>query len=132
VQLKSAAEAIKKAEAMKLTPEAKALLDEAKKLVAQAKGHHAEAKAKIDHANAMWKAKTALAPGRGGGRHILPLEIVMNGEMARRVFAEGAVPDRSLKPKSAFFHNLSGEIPPSARERERAVALEPAPRAGAQ
>lgn len=61
VQLKTAEEAIKKAEAMKLSPEAKALVDEAKKLVAQSKGHHGDAKVKIDHANAMWKAKAAAA-----------------------------------------------------------------------
>ena len=61
VQIRAAEEAIKKAEAMKLPPEAKALLEESKKLVAQAKQHHTDAKNKIDHANAMWKAKAALA-----------------------------------------------------------------------
>ena len=33
----------------------------AKRLVEESKKHHIEAKAKIDHANAMWKAKAALA-----------------------------------------------------------------------
>ena len=61
VQIRAAEEAIKKAEAMKLSPEAKALLEESKKLAAQAKQHHTDAKAKIDHANAMWKAKAGLA-----------------------------------------------------------------------
>ena len=46
---------------MKLTPETLDLLDQAKKLVAEAKAHHTDAKAKIDHANAMWKAKAAQA-----------------------------------------------------------------------
>jgi len=61
VQLRAAEDAIKKAEAMKLSPEAKALVEEARKLVAQSKAHHGDAHAKIDHANAMWKARAAQA-----------------------------------------------------------------------
>jgi hypothetical protein len=61
VQIKAAEDAIKKAEGMKMPPEARALVDEAKKLVAESKKHHGEAKAKIDHANAIWKAKAAQA-----------------------------------------------------------------------
>lgn len=61
VQIRKAEEAIKTAEGMKLAPEAKALLDEAKKLVAESRKHHGDAKVKIDHANAIWKAKAALA-----------------------------------------------------------------------
>ncbi len=61
VQIRNAEEAIKKAEAMKLSPEAKALVEDAKKLVAQSKAHHGDAHTKIDHANAMWKAKSAAA-----------------------------------------------------------------------
>ena len=41
--------------------EAGVFMEEAKKLVAQSKAHHGDAKAKIDHANAMWKAKSAQA-----------------------------------------------------------------------
>ena len=61
VQIKAAEDAIKKAEAMKLGPEAKGLVEDAKRLVAESTKHHTDAKAKIDHANAMWKAKAALA-----------------------------------------------------------------------
>ncbi|OGK80707.1 MAG: hypothetical protein A2X51_12350 [Candidatus Rokubacteria bacterium GWC2_70_24] len=61
VQIKGAGDAIRRAEAMKLSPEARALVEEAKKLVAQARAHHGDAKAKIDHANAMWKARSAQA-----------------------------------------------------------------------
>ena len=61
VQIKAAEDAIKKAELMKLTPEAKGLITQAKRLVEEAKKDHHDAKAKIDHANAMWKAKAALA-----------------------------------------------------------------------
>ena len=60
-QWKAAEEAIKKAEALNLPPEAKALVADAKKLVAESKRHHIEGNAKIDHANSMWKAKAALA-----------------------------------------------------------------------
>src|SRR5262249_25493387 len=61
VQIKSAEDAIKKAEAMKLTPEAKALVELAKKTVADAKREHIDATTKAGHANAMWKAKAAQA-----------------------------------------------------------------------
>jgi hypothetical protein len=36
-------------------------VEQAKQMVADAKKNHTEAKAKIDHANAMWKAKAAQA-----------------------------------------------------------------------
>ena len=58
VQIKAAEDAIKRAEAMKLTPEAKALVEDAKRFLAESKKHHADARAKIDHANAMWKASS--------------------------------------------------------------------------
>jgi hypothetical protein len=61
VQIKSAEDTIKKAEAMKLTPEGRDLIDKAKKLVAEAKEHHTNARTKAEHANAMWKAKAAQA-----------------------------------------------------------------------
>jgi hypothetical protein len=61
VQWKAAEEAIKKAEALNLTPEAKGLIAEAKKLVAESKKHHNEATTKIEHAHSMWKARAALA-----------------------------------------------------------------------
>jgi hypothetical protein len=61
VQIKAAEDAIKRAGAMKLTPEAKALVEDAKRFLAESKKHHADARAKIDHANAIWKAKAALA-----------------------------------------------------------------------
>ena len=61
VQIKAAEDAIKRAEAMKLTPEAKALVEDAKRFLAESKKHHADARAKIDHANAMWKAAATLA-----------------------------------------------------------------------
>ena len=61
VQWKAAEEAIKKAEAMNVPPEGKALLADAKRLVAESKKHHMEGNIKIDHANSMWKAKSALA-----------------------------------------------------------------------
>jgi hypothetical protein len=61
VQIKAAEDAIKKTETMKLGPEAKGLVDQAKRLLEEARKHHSDAKAKIDHANAMWKAKAALA-----------------------------------------------------------------------
>jgi hypothetical protein len=57
----AAEDAIKKAEAMKLTPDAQGLIDKANALVAEAKAHHTDARAKIDHANAMWKARAAQA-----------------------------------------------------------------------
>jgi hypothetical protein len=61
VQIKAAEDAIRKAETMKLGPDARALVDQAKRMVEEAKKHHTDAKAKVDHANAMWKAKAALA-----------------------------------------------------------------------
>jgi hypothetical protein len=61
VHIKSAEDAIKRAEAMKLTPDARGLIAQAKSLVAEAKKHHTDASAKIDHANAMWKARAAQA-----------------------------------------------------------------------
>ncbi len=61
VQIKSAEDAIKRAEAMKHGPEAQALIDLAKKTVAEAKKNHSEASSKADHASAMWKAKAAQA-----------------------------------------------------------------------
>ena len=61
VQIRAAEDAIKRAEAMKLTPEAKALVEDAKRFLAESKKHHADARAKIDHANSMWKARAALA-----------------------------------------------------------------------
>lgn len=61
VQIKAAEDTIKKAEAMKLTPDGRDLIDKAKKLVAEAKEHHTNARTKVEHANAMWKAKAAQA-----------------------------------------------------------------------
>ena len=61
VQIKAAEDAIKRTEGMKLSPEARALVEDAKRLLTEARKHHAGASAKIDHANAMWKAKAALA-----------------------------------------------------------------------
>lgn len=61
VQIKAAEDAINRAEAMKLTGEAKGLLEEAKRTLAEAKRNHANASAKIDHANAIWRAKAAQA-----------------------------------------------------------------------
>ena len=61
VQWKAAEEAIKKAEAMKVSPEGKAMLEDAKRLVAESKKHHTDGNTKIEHARAMWKAKAALA-----------------------------------------------------------------------
>ena len=61
VHINAAEDAIKKAEAMNMPPEAKALVAEARRLVAEAKKHHKEGNVKIDHANAMWKARAALA-----------------------------------------------------------------------
>ena len=61
VQIKAAEDAIKKAETMKLGPDARALINQAKKLVEEAGRDHRAAAAKVDHANAMWKAKAALA-----------------------------------------------------------------------
>ena len=61
VQQKSAEEAIKKTEGMKVSPEGRALLEDAKRLIAESKKHHTEGNTKIEHARSMWKAKAALA-----------------------------------------------------------------------
>ena len=61
VQWKAAEEAIKKAEAMNVPPEAKVMIEDAKRFVAEAKKHHTEGSTKVEHARAMWKAKAALA-----------------------------------------------------------------------
>ena len=61
VQWKAAEEAIKKAEAMNVPPEAKVMIEDAKRFVAEAKKHHTEGNTKVEHARAMWKAKAALA-----------------------------------------------------------------------
>ena len=61
VQIKAAEDAIKRAETMKLGPDARGLIEQARKLLDDARKDHREAKAKIDHANAMWKARAALA-----------------------------------------------------------------------
>ena len=60
VQWKAAEEAIKKAEALNVPPEARALLADAKRLVAESKKHHNEGNTKLEHAHSMWKAKAAL------------------------------------------------------------------------
>ena len=61
VQQKTAEEAIKKTEAMKVSPEGKAMLEDAKRLIAESKKHHVEGNTKVEHARSMWKAKAALA-----------------------------------------------------------------------
>ena len=61
VLIKSAEDAIKRAEAMQHGPEAQALIELAKKTVADAKKDHTSASSKAEHANAMWKAKAAQA-----------------------------------------------------------------------
>ena len=61
VQIKSAEEAIKKTESMKVPAEGKAILEDAKKLIAESKKHHTEGTTKVEHARSMWKAKAALA-----------------------------------------------------------------------
>ena len=60
-QIKAAEDAIKRAEAMKLSPEARGLVELAKRTLDEARKNHADAKSKIDHANAMWRAKAAQA-----------------------------------------------------------------------
>ena len=72
VQIKSAEDAIKKAETMPLTPDARGLIEKAKALVAEAKANHTDAKAKIDHANAMWKARAAQAQAEAAAALALP------------------------------------------------------------
>jgi hypothetical protein len=61
VQWKAAEEAIRKAEAMNIPADAKPLLVEAKRLVAESKKNHQDGNTKLDHANSMWKARSALA-----------------------------------------------------------------------
>jgi hypothetical protein len=61
VQIRAAEDAIKRAEVMKLSPEAKGLVEDAKRFLAESKKHHTDARTKLDHANAMWKAKAAQA-----------------------------------------------------------------------
>ena len=61
VQIKQAEEVIKKAEAVAKSPETQKLLAEAKKLLSEAKGAHEQAKGRIDHGDAVRKAKTAQA-----------------------------------------------------------------------
>ena len=61
VQIKQAEEMIKKAEMAAKSPETKKLLAEAKKVLAEAKGAHEQAKGRIDHGDAVRKAKTAQA-----------------------------------------------------------------------
>ena len=61
VQWKAAEEAIKKTEAMKVSPEGKAMIEDARRLVAESKKHHTEGTTKVEHARSMWKAKAALA-----------------------------------------------------------------------
>ena len=45
VHIRAAEDAIKRAEAMKLSPQARALVDDAKRFVAEAKKHHEDARA---------------------------------------------------------------------------------------
>ena len=59
-QWKAAEEAIKKAEVLRLPPDAQGLISDAKKFVAESRKHH-QSPAKIDQANSMWKARAALA-----------------------------------------------------------------------
>jgi hypothetical protein len=61
VQIRAAEDSIRRAEGMNLSPEARALVEDAKRLLAESKKHHTDARAKIDHANAMWKARAAQA-----------------------------------------------------------------------
>jgi hypothetical protein len=61
VVITQAEDLIKKAEAGKVTPETRQLIDEAKKLLGEARGHHEAAKSKRDHADAVRKARTAVA-----------------------------------------------------------------------
>jgi hypothetical protein len=61
VVIKQAEEMITKAERGKPTADTRPFIDEAKKLVAEAKAHHEQAKTKRDHADAVRKAKFAIA-----------------------------------------------------------------------
>ena len=61
VVIKQAEDLIKKAEAGKVTGDTRPLIDEAKKQLAEARGHHENAKTRRDHAEAVRKAKVAVA-----------------------------------------------------------------------
>jgi formylmethanofuran:tetrahydromethanopterin formyltransferase len=61
VVIKQAEELIQKAEKAKLSPDTRPLLEEAVKLLAEARAHHAKARTKRDHADAVRKAKVAIA-----------------------------------------------------------------------
>ena len=61
VVIKQAEDLIRKAENAKIGAETRPLLDEARKLVAEARDHHAGARTKRDHADAVRKAKFAVA-----------------------------------------------------------------------
>jgi hypothetical protein len=61
LEWKAAEEAIKKAEGVNAPAEVKALLAEARRLVAESKKHHQEGNTKAEHAQSMWKARSALA-----------------------------------------------------------------------
>jgi hypothetical protein len=61
VVIKQAEDLIQKAGEVRLGPDTRPLLEEARKLLAEAKAHHANAKTKRDHADAVRKAKVAMA-----------------------------------------------------------------------
>jgi hypothetical protein len=60
VVIKQAEDLLRKAEA-KPNPDTRSLIDDAKKYLAEARGHHENAKTKRDHADAVRKAKFAVA-----------------------------------------------------------------------
>ena len=72
VQIKSAEDAIKRAEVLKLPPEGRALVELAKQTVAEAKKNHTEARTKAEHANAMWRAKSAQAQAEAAAALAVP------------------------------------------------------------
>jgi len=53
IHIKAAEDTIKRAETMKLGPEARAMIADAKRVVDEARKLHGDARAKFDHANAM-------------------------------------------------------------------------------
>jgi hypothetical protein len=61
VEIRAAEQAIKRAESANLPPEARPLVEDARRLLAESVQHHTSARSKIDHANAMWKARAAQA-----------------------------------------------------------------------
>jgi hypothetical protein len=61
VVIRQADDMIKKAESGKVSPDTRPLLDEAKKYLGEARSHHEQAKTKRDHADAIRKAKFAMA-----------------------------------------------------------------------